>query len=745
MKRLTKLLRSQLSLFKPFLSGCSLATARKGQDKLGKLMANSHKADVLTEDLRIGSMECSMITPKDELSEGVILYLHGGGYTCGNLDYAKGFGTVLAAKCGIRVLCAAYRLAPENVFPCALQDCSDAYGYLISNGYAPSRILLCGESAGGGLVYSLCIKLREKGWSLPAGLISVSPWTDLTMSGESYQTNLKKDPSMTKERLKYYADCYLYGAVKDEKNLYPKTNDNEAEDLELKRQPLASPLFAELDRMPPSLIFVGGDEIMLDDAAEMHKKLLAAGCRSELVVTPDMWHGYVLYGLKENERDFDRIRKFIRANVPQQKKLRWMTLDNAAKIFPAARRRNWSNVFRLSATLNEPVDREILQSALDVTVRRFPSIAVRLKTGFFWYFLEEVPKAPDIMEEKPYPLSRMIFDDIRKCAFRVILYENRVAVEFFHALTDGNGGLIFLKTLIAEYLYQKYGVKVPVGNGVLDRLEEPSEREMEDSFFKYAGKKPASRADTDALKLSGTREVDGYKTNTTFIMDAEQVAREAKKRGVTVTAYLTAVLIMACVRVQKQTARNPKRHKPIKILIPVNLRKMFPSETLRNFVLYATPGIDPTMGEFEFDEVCGIVHHQMKLQITPKNMAAMIATNVNNEKQMILRLAPLFVKNFVMKLIFNAVGERKSCFSFSNLGVVNMPQEFSDRVDRMDFVLGVQSSAPYNTSAITYGGKLNLNVIRNIKEPLLEKHLYGVLRERGIHVRAESNTRGGEM
>jgi hypothetical protein len=172
---------------------------------------------------------------------------------------------------------------------------------------------------------------------------------------------------------------------------------------------------------------------------------------------------------------------------------------------------------------------------------------------------------------------------------------------------------------------------------------------------------------------------------------------------------------------------------------------MFPSETLRNFVLYATPGIDPTMGEFEFDEVCGIVHHQMKLQITPKNMAAMIATNVNNEKQMILRLAPLFVKNFVMKLIFNAVGERKSCFSFSNLGVVNMPQEFSDRVDRMDFVLGVQSSAPYNTSAITYGGKLNLNVIRNIKEPLLEKHLYGVLREQGIHVRAESNTRGGEM
>ena len=743
MKRLTKVLRSQLSLLKPFLASCSLATARRGQEKLGKLMTSAYKKDVRMEDFAIGSIPCAMIYPKDEIGDGVILYLHGGGYTGGSLDYAKGFGSALAAKCGIRVLCVAYRLAPEEIYPAALQDSTDAYGYLLSNGYAPSRILLCGESAGGGLCYSLCLKLRDKGWALPAGIIAISPWTDLTMSGESYETNLKRDPSMTKEKLKYYADCYLYGARTSERNLYPATNEDAEEDARIKRDPLVSPLFSDLDRMPPSLIFVGGDEIMLDDSAAMHEKLLAAGCHSDLVVTPEMWHGYILYGLKENEGDFDRIRKFIRVNVPHQKKLRWLTLDNAAKIFPAARRRNWSNVFRLSATMNEPVDKKVLQNALDVTVRRFPSIAVRLKTGFFWYYLEEIPGAPEIMEEKPYPLSRMIFDDIRKCAFRVIVHDTRIAVEFFHALTDGNGGLVFLKTLVAEYLYQRYGTKVPVGEGVLDRLEEPSEEEMEDSFFKYAGKKSASRADTDAFKLTGTREVDGYKTNTTFLLDAAQVAAEAKKRGVTVTAYLTTAFMLACVRVQEQTVRNPRRWKPVKILIPVNLRKMFPSKTLRNFVLYATPGIDPTLGEYSFDEVCQIVQHQMKLQITEKNMAAMIATNVNNERQMILRLAPLFLKNFVMKMIFNAVGERKSCFSFSNLGVVRMPKEFSSAVSRMDFVLGVQSKAPYNTSAITYEGVLYLNVIRNIKEPLFESRLYDVLREQGISVKAESNTREG--
>jgi len=744
MSRIAKLLRSQLSLFKPFISNCSLSTARKGQDKIGKLMASTHKENVLgSEDFTLGQFQCSMILPRDEVSDGVILYLHGGGFTCGNLDYAKGVASMLSGECGIRVLCAAYRLAPEEIYPAALQDCTDAYGYLLSHGYAPSQIILCGESAGGGLCYSLCLKLREKGWMLPAGIIAISPWTDLTMSGNSYMENVKKDPSMTVDRLKYYADCYLYGAIGEEKNLYPVRNENFVDDLMQKRQPLVSPLFADLKRMPPSLIFVGGDEIMLDDATAMHRNLLSAGCKSELCVAPEMWHGYILYGLKENAKDFDRIRRFIRIHAPHQKKLRWMSLDNSAKIYPAARRRNWSNVFRLSVTMKEDVDRETLQNALDVTVRRFPSIAVRLRAGFFWYYLEEIPKTPVILEEKPYPLSRMAFDDIRKCAFRVILYDRRIAVEFFHALTDGNGGLVFLKTLVAEYLYQRHGVKVPIGNGVLDRLEEPSEEELEDSFLKYAGPTCASRADSTAFKLagSGVREKDGFKTNTTFILEADAVKQEAKKRGVTVTAYTVAALMLATLRIQKQTVKNSASRRMVKVLIPVNLRKMFPSATLRNFVLYASPGVDPRLGDYTFDELCGLVHHQMNFMITPKNMAALIATNVGNEKSKLLRSAPLFLKNIVMKLVFNAVGERKTCFTFSNLGVVNMPSEYTEWVDRMDFVLGVQSCAPYNTSAITYGGKLNLNVIRNIKEPVLERELYAVLREQGLKVCAESNTR----
>ena len=740
----TSFIRSQIGIIRPIAKKCSLGVVRHWQDKIGSLMASPYKDLVNVERIKIGNINCAMIEPKEELSTGIVLYLHGGGYVAGNLGYANGFGSMLSAKCGIKVLAVEYRLAPEHVFPVALDDAMDAYGYLLSNGYDPSKIVLCGDSAGGGMCYSLCQKLRDKGRTLPAGIIAISPWTDLTSSSDSYTINKKKDPSMTVDILKNFADYYVYGSVGEKGKVLPRTNPDKESDLRIKSDPRISPLFDSQEKMPESLIFVGGDEIMHDDAALLHEKLLLAGVKSELVVAPDLWHGYILYDLPERSCDFVKISKFIKRIIPIHKKLAWMTLDNAAKIFPAARRRTWVNIFRVSATLEEEIDRAVLKNALDVSVRRFPSIAVCIKEGFFWYYLEEISSLPEILDEKPYPLACMTMRDLRKCAFRVLVYENRLAVEFFHSLTDGNGGLIFVKTLVSEYIYQKYGIKVPAGDGIFDRLEEPTPEETEDSFLKYAGDHAASRKDTNAYIISGKRDEDGYRTNTTFVIDSDKVVLEAKARKVTVSAYMSAVLIEAARRVQENRVKNPKKYKPIKICLPVNLRKIFPSKTMRNFILYATPGIDPRLGSYTFDEICNIVSAQMKLQITEKNMAAMIKTNVDSEKSKVLRVVPLFIKNIVMKLIFDAVGEKKTCFSFSNLGVVNAPDEFNEHVKRMDFVIGCQAAAPYNVSSLTYKGKMYLNVIRNMREPELEREIYEVLREQGIAHTVESNTRGRE-
>ena len=162
-----KLVRSQLNFFKPFVANCSLEVTRRGQDKLGELMEAIHRHDVFVRDHDFGLFQGAWIIPKDERRQGVVLYLHGGGYTCGNLDYAKGFSATLADECGVRVFCAAYRLAPEDRFPAALDDALESYRYLLKKGYTPKQILLCGESAGGGLIYALCLRLKELGMPLP--------------------------------------------------------------------------------------------------------------------------------------------------------------------------------------------------------------------------------------------------------------------------------------------------------------------------------------------------------------------------------------------------------------------------------------------------------------------------------------------------------------------------------------------------------------------------------------------------
>ena len=712
-----KVIRAQLRRLSPLFQRGSLELVRKRQNKIGELMEARYRRQILSREHSFDSFIGCWTVPKDERRQGVILYLHGGGYTCGDLEYAKGVAAMLAVKCGVRVFCSAYRLAPEHPYPSALEDALTSYRYLLDKGYSPEHITLCGESAGGGLCYALSLKLTELEMPQPCGIIAISPWTDLTSSGDSYEENRERDPSMTVEILDYYAECY--------------TDD--------RKNPFVSPLFGDLSQIPPSLIFAGGDEIMLSDARDMHEKLLEKGRKSQLVVRPDRWHGYVLYTLAEDAADLVTINAFLNRYAGQENKLRWMRLDNAAKIYPATRRQNWSNVFRLSATLRDNVDREVMQSALDVTVRRFPSIAARLRRGAFWYYLQQLERAPDIQEENSYPLAGMSKAEMRKCALRVIVYQKRVAVEFFHSLTDGNGALVFVKTLIAEYLHQKHGLTIPAEQGVLGRLEDPSEEELEDSFPKYAGPVAAPRGGTNAWKPSGTPEPDGFLNITCLQLPVKAVLEKAHAYDVTLTTFLGACLMQALQNLQKEKVPDIRRRKHIKLLIPVNLRKLFPSRTLRNFVLYTIPEIDPRLGEYSFGELCTNIRHKMGLEINAKYMSKMIATNIGSEKLLLVKIMPLFIKNFVMKLVFNAVGERKSCLTMSNLGAVRLPYVMMPYVERFDFILGTQVTSPYNCGVLSFGDSVYVNFIRNIREPELEYHFFRVLRELGIPVRVESN------
>lgn len=711
-----KRLLKQLALLRPIMEHSSLSLIRKGQNSIGEIMLGSVKEQVIFKEHSFEKFDGGWVLPRDECRQGVLLYLHGGGYTCGSLRYAKGVSALLASNLCTKVFCAAYRLAPEHPFPAALDDTLEAYRYLLDKGYE-GKITLCGESAGGGLCYALCMRLLEEGLPLPCGIVAFSPWSDLTASGESYEKNRELDPSMTKELLAFFAKQY----TADTKN------------------PLVSPLFGDLVGLPPSLVFAAENEIMFSDAELLHEALLKAGCDSKLHSKSDRPHAYLLYGLKEDLKDFDLINKFLDKNMAKAQKLRWMRLDNAAKIYPAARKKSWSNLFRLSFTLSEEVDKKVLSEALDVVVRRFPSFAVRLRRGLFWYYLEQIPTLPEIKDDYSYPLAFMNKKETSRCSFRVLVFKNRIALETFHSLTDGNGALIFLKTLVAEYLRQKKGVAVTHEKGVLACLQEPSPEETEDSFLKNAGNLTADRREKTAWNPKGTALTGGFLNLTCLTLSSSELYWKAKEQGVSVTAFLGAVMLMALQNLQKEEVADTKKRKPLKVLLPVNLRPIFGSTTLRNFALYVTPEILPALGEYSFSEILTAVKSTMEGEINKKRLSMKIASNVASEKLMAVRMMPLFVKNLVMKAVFNAVGERKSCLSLSNLGVVDLPEEMLPFVDRMDFILGPQSSSPYNCGVITFKDTVYINFIRNIKEPKLEYHFFKVLEEFGLPATVQSN------
>jgi NRPS condensation-like uncharacterized protein len=337
----------------------------------------------------------------------------------------------------------------------------------------------------------------------------------------------------------------------------------------------------------------------------------------------------------------------------------------------------------------------------------------------------------------------MSYDETRKCALRVLTYRSRIAIEIFHSLTDGTGALVFLKSLVAEYLQQRYGVRIPAEHGVLGRLESPSEEELEDSFQKYAGRYTVGRQESDAWKFTGTPEPGGFLNLTCFQLPVQETLDKAHEYGVTLTTFLSAATTMALQNLQKEMVPEISHRKSIKVQLPVNLRNLYKSRTLRNFALYTTPEIMPKLGEYSFEEICKVIRAHMEADITPKQMSMKIATNVSSEQLLVVKLMPLFIKNIVMKAVFNAVGERKSCLSLSNLGKVTLPDAMMGYVERMDFILGTQNSAPHNCGALSFGDKLYINFIRNVRESELEYRFYQVLQDMGLQVQVESNGNPG--
>lgn len=418
----------------------------------------------------------------------------------------------------------------------------------------------------------------------------------------------------------------------------------------------------------------------------------------------------------------------------------WFRLDTAALIFPAIMRKNWSNAFRMSVEMKDDIDPDILQQAVNDLQERFPSFYVRLCRGFFWYYLRKINTQVTVQSDFAYPLTHMNKRELSKCCLRVLYYRNRIAVEFFHSLTDGSGGKIFISTLAARYISLRYGIDVPANDTVLDPMEHPSDAELEDSFWKNAAIRASSRTEDAAYRLKGEPIKDGFLHITTGIISTKELLAKAHEYNCTITCLLASVMA-ECISTMQAEKCERRKCRPVKITIPVDLRRLYNSRTLRNFALTLNPGIDPRLGDHTIEELCAVFKHQLALEATPQKMSGMIAANVLPQRNILIRLCPVFVKNLVMDAVYRASGEKNGCLNISNLGKVKLPAVMEGYLKRMDFVVGVQRSYPNNCSVISCGDVTCINMIRNIHGSELERRFFSRLVELGVAVEIESNRR----
>lgn len=417
----------------------------------------------------------------------------------------------------------------------------------------------------------------------------------------------------------------------------------------------------------------------------------------------------------------------------------WLRLDNAAKIYPAARTKGWMPMFRVSLTFTQDIDPAVLQQALENTLRRVPLFSYRLRRGLFWNFLEQQDSLPRVEEDARNPMLPFNLAGDGGFLFRLRYFRRRVALEVFHALTDGFGATTFLMTLAAEYLFLRHGVRVPAEGMVLDTRLQPQPQEWEDSFPLHARGLTRSRAEQSAWQLKGTRETPGFLRVITGVVPTENLLLLARSRKTTVNTLLAAVLMQALMQSKEASARLLSRRRPVKLSLPVNLRRYYPSRTLRNFSFYVNVPVQTGFGLDSLDELIDYITHYMGLETMEPLLNARFSANVKAERNHFLRLAPLFLKLLVLKLMYRATGERYVTSTLTNLGNAAMPDAMRPYVERMDLVLGPAQKTPVSAAVISACGKTCITFSRTIKETGVEKAFFTALVRLGLPVAVESN------
>ena len=415
----------------------------------------------------------------------------------------------------------------------------------------------------------------------------------------------------------------------------------------------------------------------------------------------------------------------------------WLTLDNAAKIYPATSTEKSPAVFRLKATLSKPIKLAKLQQALERVLSRCPYFQVYLKRGFFWYYLQRHNNIPKIKLLKPIPNLSLLRKDKISHLLQVSVRENKIAIDFSHIITDGNGAVRFLITLVYEYL-KSYGIKIERDNGILNLEQKPETDEYEDAhrkFFKGGISKPENFS--PAFHLPGKPLKQQKFTVITGKMQVTQMLDSARKKNVTLTEFLTALYLSCLIQIYEDEVRKGRKPKRtmIRLEVPVNMRQFYKSRTMRNFSLYVSPEIDPKLGKYSFAELLKRVHHSMQMQIDSKELSRQISRNVGAELNPMVRILPLFLKDLHLSWLYSRLCENVYSGVLSNMGKVSVPEEMTPFIESFRVLLYPNRVMKKSCSIISYRNDLHITFCSCIENRELERLFFTKISDMGIPVK----------
>ena len=415
--------------------------------------------------------------------------------------------------------------------------------------------------------------------------------------------------------------------------------------------------------------------------------------------------------------------------------IRWDKLDNTANLFPVIAGESMSNVYRISVTLIELVDPELLQEALDIVLPKFDGFNLRLQKGIFWYYFEENGNpAPKVKEENTYPCRFIEQNKNKHYLFRVTYFKYRINLEVFHVLTDGMGGINFLKELTYQYLRLCHPeIREKVG----DDLNCGTSLNREDSFIKNYRKSSSKPYQTQkAYLVKGEKLLPGEFGVMHGYMKIPALKEVCHRYGVSINEYLVGVFVYS---VYQECLKGMPSDKPIRVAVPVNLRPYFASNTTKNFFVMVSAEFHPTKEDYTFEEILQTVHESLKAQINKENLEKLFSYNVSNEKVWIARIAPLFLKNLAMKIVYTQSALANTT-TITNIGNIGVEDVYKPYIEMFHAFLAMSKGQHIKGTICSYDDTLVFTFSYDLQDTGIQKVFFRKIAADGIEVQLDSNS-----